>query len=129
MSSFVNLMAGDRWSESDIVNRTESMIAGEFPPAEAAIVNRIVTAAAASMYTLTADEVATVARYNEVCLLARQAGDAARADMALLADVLDFEAGALPPEDLSPEAAALAARRAPQPEDVPPQPTIEGTNP
>jgi hypothetical protein len=129
MTSFVNLMAGDRWSESDIVNRTESMIAGEFPPAQAAIINRIVTAAAAGMYTLTDDERATVGRYNTVCLAARQAGDAARSDMALLAQILDYEGGLVTLDALSPEAAALAARRAPPPEIEPPQPTNEGTNP
>lgn len=92
MTSFIDMMASDRWSEADIINRTEAMISSEFPPAQVAIINRIVTAAAAGMYQLTEQEQLEVARYNEVCLAARQAGDAARADMRLLEQVLDYEA-------------------------------------
>lgn len=90
--SFIDMMASDRWSEQDIVNRTEAMIAAEFPQAQVAIINRIVTAAAANMYQLSEQELAEVQRYNEVCLEARQAGEAARADMRLLEQVLDYEA-------------------------------------
>lgn len=91
MSGFIDMMANDRWSEADIVNRTEAMIASEFPPNEVAIINRIVTAAAAGIYELTPEEIEKVDHYNLVCLQAREAGDASRLDMVLLSQVLDYE--------------------------------------
>lgn len=92
MTSFVDMMANDVWSEEDIVNRTEAMIASEFPPAQVAILNRVATAAALGQYTLTDDEVAEIERYNVVCVAAREAGIAARADMQQLQRALDYEA-------------------------------------
>lgn len=92
MPSFINLMASDLWSEADIINRTEAMIASEFPPAAVAILNRKATGAALGQYTLTADEAAELARYAQVSEAARAAGNAARADMALLHEVLAVEA-------------------------------------
>lgn len=89
--SFIDMMANHRWSEADIVNRTEAIIASEFPPVEVEIINRIVTAAAAGIYQLTEEEETKVNYYNVVCLLAREEGEAARADMALLAQALDYE--------------------------------------
>lgn len=89
--SFIDMMASHRWSEADILNRTEAMIAAEFNAAQVEVINRIVTAAAAGMYQLTEAEQAEVMRYNAVCLEAREAGEASRADMALLAQALDFE--------------------------------------
>lgn len=113
MPSFIDMMASHRWTETDIINRTESMIAAEFSPNEVAIINRIVTAAAAGMYSLTEEELAEVTRYNEVCLAARDAGAAAREDMALLAKVLDFEAAQQLVVAAAEEVVALAALRAP----------------
>jgi hypothetical protein len=113
MPSFIDMMASHRWTETDIINRTEAMIAAEFPPNQVAIINRIVTAAAAGMYQLTEEELAEVTRYNEVCLAAREAGASARADMALLAQVLDFEAAQQLVAAAAEEVVALAALRAP----------------
>jgi hypothetical protein len=115
MSSFINMMASDRWSETDIVNRTEAMIAAEFPPAQVAILNRIATAAALGQYQLTEQEVTDIERYNVVCLAAREAGDAARADMALLAQTLDYEAAQATIARCGPEVVALYALRNPAP--------------
>lgn len=89
--SFIDMNAAHRWSEADIINRTEAMIASDFPPHEVEIINRIVTAAAAGIYQLTEEEETKVNYYNLVCLQAREAGEAARVDMALLAQVLDYE--------------------------------------
>lgn len=89
--SFVNLLGSDVWSEADIVNRTEAMIHAEFPVEQEGIINRIVTAAAAGMYALTEEEEAQVERYNQVCLDARAAGVAARADNERLVQVLAYE--------------------------------------
>jgi hypothetical protein len=115
MSSFINMMASDRWSEADIVNRTEAMIAAEFPPAQVAILNRIATAAALGQYQLTEQEAADIERYNLVCLAAREAGDAARADMVLLAQTLDYEAAKATIARCGPEVVALYALRNPAP--------------
>lgn len=90
--SFVNLLGNDVWLEADIVNRTENMIAGEFTPDQVTILNRIATAAALGEYTLTDDEKAQIAHYNQVCLDARAAGDAARVDNARLVQALAYEA-------------------------------------
>lgn len=92
MASFVDLLASDVWSEADIVNRTEAMIASEFPPAAAAILNRKVTGQTLGQYTLTADEQVELARYAAVSEAARAAGEAARDDMALLQSALEVEA-------------------------------------
>lgn len=115
MTSFIDMMASHRWTETDIINRTEAMIAAEFSPNQVAIINRIVTAAAAGMYELTAEELAEVTHYNEVCLAAREAGAAARVDMALLAQVLDFEEAQRLVASAADEVIALAALRSPPP--------------
>lgn len=90
--SFVNLMANDVWSETDIVTRTEAMIASEFPPAAAAILNRKATGALLGQYALTPGEQAELGRYAAVCDAARAAGTSARADVALLIETLALEA-------------------------------------
>lgn len=92
MTSFIDMMASDRWSESDIINRTEAMISAEFTPNQVAIINRVATAAGIGQYQLAAEEQAEIARYNAACLAARDAGNAARADMRLLEQALDYEA-------------------------------------
>lgn len=92
MASFVNLMANDVWSEADIVNRTESMIAAEFSKDAAAILNRKATGQLLGQYTMTVDEKAEMSRYAALSDSAKQAGAAARADMAALQAALDYEA-------------------------------------
>lgn len=90
--SFIDMMANDVWSEADIVNRTEAMIRSGYPPNVEAIINRKATGAALGQYVLSADEQAEIAAYSATSEAARQAGNAARADMALLRKVLDHEA-------------------------------------
>lgn len=91
MTSFVNLMASDVWTEADITNRTEALIASEFSPAAVAILNRKATGAALGQYQLSAEDAAEIARYAEVSERARELGQRALADMALLRVVLDVE--------------------------------------
>jgi hypothetical protein len=110
--SFIDMMADDRWTEADIVNRTESMIRSEFPPDQESIINRIVTAAAAGMYQLTEEEQVQVARYNQACLEARDAGNAARVDMRLLEQALDYEVDKGVIDAASAEVKALVDERA-----------------
>ena len=103
MSSFINLMADDVWSEADIVNRTESIIAAEFPPARHAILQRKVQGQGMGVYVLTEQEQLELQRYALVSHQAGALADAARADMALLQHALDAEAAQrrleLPPAD------------------------------
>ena len=90
--SFINLLADDVWSEADIVRRTEAMIYSQFSREQEAILNRKATGAALGQYTLTTEELADLQRYAQVTEDARQAGNSARADMALLMQVIDVEA-------------------------------------
>jgi len=84
-------MGKDLWSEADIVNRTETMIASEFPRDAAAILNRKTTGAVMGQYAMTVAEQAELEHYAQVCAAARQAGIDARADNVLLTQVLDME--------------------------------------
>ena len=115
--SFVNLMASDVWSEVDIVNRTESMIAGHSTPQAVVILQRKVTAEQLGQYTLTEAEKEELQAYQLACYRAQQAGIEARADMALLTEVLAVESGTLQLESASEKAQLLHALRNPVPED------------
>jgi len=84
-------MGKDLWSEADIVNRTETMIASEFPRDAVAILNRKTTGAVLGQYAMTVAEQAELERYAQICAAARQAGIDARADNVLLTQVLDME--------------------------------------
>jgi hypothetical protein len=89
--SFVNLIANDVWSETDIVRRTEAMIRSEFSLEAETILNRKVLGITMGTYTPTPAEQAEMARYQAVVEAARDEGNAARADMALLAEVFPLE--------------------------------------
>lgn len=89
--SFVDLKACDIWSEADIIRRTEALIRSEFPAEAETILNRKVLGATTGAYILTAAEEAELARYRAVTLAAQAEGLAARADMALLREVLALE--------------------------------------
>lgn len=92
--SFVDLMASDVWSEADITRRTEALVRAEFSAERETILNRKVSGALAGQYQLTEAEQAEVALFQRVTLAAKQAGEQARADMALLLEVFDVEAAA-----------------------------------
>ena len=91
MTSFINLMASDVWSEADIINRTEALINSEFSPAAVAILNRKATGAALGKYQLSPTDVADIARYTEVSERARDLGRQAFKDAELLKEVLLVE--------------------------------------
>lgn len=92
MTSFIDLMANDRWSDADITNRTEAMLRSQFSAQAEAILNRKVSGAILGQYELTAEELAEMAAFAAASLAARQEGAAARADMALLEQVFALEA-------------------------------------
>lgn len=88
--SFIDLTKTDIWSEEDIVNRTESMIAAEFPKTRVDILSRKVSGQAMG-YVLTAQEQADLQTYQALCYYAGAEADAARADKMLLASVMAHE--------------------------------------
>jgi hypothetical protein len=89
--NIVNLMSNIIWSESDILSRTEDMIASRFSTAATVIMNRKVTAAMLGQYTLTTEEELEVQAYSSVCEAAAIAGNVARTSMVLLRLVLKYE--------------------------------------
>ena len=91
MTSFVNLMASDVWSEADISRRTEAMVRQHFSADAETIINRKLQGVAMGQYHLSSSEKDEIARFRRVVFEAKQAGDQARADMALLHEVLDAE--------------------------------------
>lgn len=122
MTSFIDLMASDVWSDADITRRTEAMIRTEFSDEAETILNRKALGMSLGTYSPSSEELTEMARYTAVAQAAHDAGVAARADMALLNRVLAIEAArrrlAAPPvaEDAGAEqiAADVAARAAAQ---------------
>ena len=111
MSSFINLLGSDVWSEADIVNRTESMLRSEVSVAAEGILNRKIQGAMLGQYTLSLQEQAEIGHFAQITAMAQQAGEAARADMALLRNTLMLEAAQrrlLQPEAIDDAADALA---------------------
>lgn len=89
--SFVNLMGNDLWSDTDIINRTESMVRSEFSVAEERILSRKISGAASGLYEMTEGDLADLADFQVVVFRAQQAGVEARSDLALLRQVLQYE--------------------------------------
>lgn len=119
MTSFINLMANDIWSDADITRRTEAMVRTEFSLEAETILNRKVAGISLNQYTPTTEDLAEMARFRTVVDAAQAAGVAARADMALLLATMAYEtamkrlAQPLPPEDATDEEKAQdAAERA-----------------
>jgi hypothetical protein len=82
MSSFIDLMANDNWSDADIVRRTEAILSSQFPNSQ--ILQRKVQGQMLGQYTLTADEQAQLQAYAAASFAAGADADQARADMDLL---------------------------------------------
>lgn len=92
MTSFINLLANDIWSDADITRRTEAMVRTEFSAEAETILNRKVAGISLSQYTPTPEDLAEMARFRAVVDAAQAAGVAARADMVLLSQTLVYEA-------------------------------------
>lgn len=90
--SFIDLLGDVVWSEADITARTEALVHAEFSVQEETILNRKVTGAVLGQWQMTQQEQGDLLRYAAVCLQAKQAGVAARADNALLRQALAVEA-------------------------------------
>lgn len=116
--SFIDLMADLHWSDTDIVNRTEAMIASKFP--DIAILQRKVQGQMLGQYTLTPVEQAELQAYAAASFTAGALANEARADMALLRQVFAVESAQrkldalspIPAEGDDPDAEARSAAQA-----------------
>lgn len=91
MSSFIDMMSNDVWSDADITTRTEAMVRAVMPMQDELVLNRKVQGAALGEYTLTEQDQVDMARLAQAGFQAQQMGIAARADMALLLRVMEAE--------------------------------------
>jgi hypothetical protein len=91
MSSFINLMVNDVWSDADITNRTEAMVRQHISVVEETILNRDITGTAFGV-PLSEERMAQVMHLKDILEEARQMGINARSDMALLNRVFVLEA-------------------------------------
>jgi hypothetical protein len=108
--SFVNLMGNDVWSEADIINRTESMIASQFPLVE--ILRRKVLGQMEGQYALTPAENDEYLAYKMYTFQMGMLAGEARADMARLQQAMAVENGTLALDDAPDDVKALVAQRA-----------------
>lgn len=90
--SFIDLMANDVWSEADITHRTEAMLHGQVSKEQELILSRKMIGFSLGLVIPTAEEQVELTTYQLAAEAAQQAGVEARADMALLQEVLDYEA-------------------------------------
>ena len=89
--SFIDMMANDVWSDSDITNRTEAMVRAVVPLQEELVLNRKMEASRLGQYTLTTEDQVLADALAQIGAAAQKEGAAARADMALLHKVLAYE--------------------------------------
>jgi hypothetical protein len=102
--SYVNLMANDRWTERDHINRTELLVRSQISAEEETIINRKFSGALGGYIILNAQDQADVLWLKQVTEQAQIEGAAARVDAALLHAALDIEQ--------APDAATRAALEA-----------------
>ena len=86
MTSFVNLMASDVWSDLDISRRVQALIRSAFTAED-----ELKAARLARQETKTDAEAAFIASVDAAITAALTEGATARSDMALLKDVLHVE--------------------------------------
>lgn len=84
MASFINLHDNIDWTDKDITNRTEAMVAAIVSPDDERILNRKLQAVQLGEYVLDQDDMIQIGLLKEVANRAHMAGIMARADIALL---------------------------------------------
>ena len=90
--SIVNLLKNDIWSEADIINAGRAAIYSQISFDRQQELQTIMLGHIAGMRTATMEELAEIAQVQAVTEAQASANAAARADMALLNDVLAYEA-------------------------------------
>ena len=91
MINFVNLLDNIEWSDKDITNKTESMVAAIVSPEEERILNRKIQAMGMGEYVLDEEDVEQVNKLKYIANLAHQEGIIARQNMSLLKKVWLYE--------------------------------------
>lgn len=116
MTSFVDLMASDVWTEADIKTRLHAMIRSQFSAEVEEELSRAVMGAMLGQHQITAEEGAKLARFKALTDQVALVGAAARADWALLRQVMEVEAAQRrldqPTDDSEPDLAERAAAQA-----------------
>lgn len=91
MSSFINLMASDVWSEADIKSRLHAEIRSEISEQLEQELNRALQGKVLGMHTMTDAEMALLMQFKAATDRAAVLGSQARADRVLLGEVLAHE--------------------------------------
>jgi hypothetical protein len=89
--SYINLLTNDIWSEADIINRGRAEIESVVPAARQSELQTILLGHIAGMRTATADELQEIGVVQYITEQAAITNNAARADMALLQEVINYE--------------------------------------
>jgi hypothetical protein len=93
LTSFVDLMGDDRWTEPAIKARLHALIRSRFSEQAENEINRALQGHALGMHQLTLTEQAAVQAFGAWATEVTALGPVVRADAALLGGVLDFEQG------------------------------------
>lgn len=91
MSSFIDLMKNDVWSEADIKTRLHAEIRSEISEQSEAELNRALQGKILGMHTMTPGEMALLMAFKMATDRVALLGVQARADMALLAETMALE--------------------------------------
>lgn len=113
MTTCINLLANDVWTDADIVAHGREKIAAVVPVARQDELRTILLGHVAGMRQATPEELAEIALVQTTTEAQAAENDRARADMALLLEVLALEAGTAPMEGASEQALDLYAVRNP----------------
>ena len=114
MTSFVNLLGSDLWSEADILARSRAVINSQVPEARQNELRTIMLGHIAQMRGASSEELAEIMQVAALTEQASTDNAAARADMALLTEVMAYEATG--EGELSDGAQVLYVLRNPAPE-------------
>jgi hypothetical protein len=88
----INFLKNDVWSEADILSHGRTVIASQVSPQRQTELQTIMLGHIAGMRTATAEEMQEIGMVQAITEATSLANAQARSDMALLLEVLDFEA-------------------------------------
>jgi hypothetical protein len=121
----IDFLKNDVWSEADILSHGRTVIASQVSPQRQTELQTIMLGHIAGMRTATAEEMQEIGLVQVVTEAQALANAQARADMALLLEVMDFEADS-EGKTLSAEAQAVWDLRHPYVEPtLAPEPELE----
>lgn len=111
--SCIDMMGNAEWSEADIMANGRALIDAEVSAERRSELQTIMLGHMSGMRVATPGELAEIANVQAVMEAVTLGNEAARKDMALLAEVLRVERGELPLADASEAALVLHALRHP----------------